>query len=219
MNFTVHDVDQRSPEWAALRAGLVTGSCANALIAVRKKGTGELAVRRDLRSLIVCEVLTQAPIEKVSRKTDAMARGVEFEPDAVAAYELATNRSVYRVGFIAHNTLKAGCSPDGYVGEWEGIVETKCPNSITHMEYIEAGVVPEEYFGQLVHSMWLTGAEWADFVSYDPRFKPAHLQLFIKRVNRADVDMTAYELAVTLFLSEVEKQVDAAMRRGAEVAA
>lgn len=208
MNCTVFDVEQRSPEWHALRAGLVTGSCALAIMAVRKKGSGELAIRRELRHRLVCERLTGQSFERAFRPSTAMQHGVESEPDAVTAYEAETGLFVHRVGFVRHDLVKAGCSPDGRIGDWEGIVETKCPDSTTHLDYLKAKVVPEEYEPQLIHSLWLTGAEWADFVSFDPRF-PAPLRLFIKRMHRADVDLQAYELALKLFLSEVEKELEA----------
>lgn len=217
MNFTIHPVEQRSEAWLALRAGLVTGSCANAIVATRKRGSGELAIRRDLRQRIVCEILTKQSLERSFRESDAMQHGVTVEPDAVAAYEAATGQIVQRVGFLSHNQLKAGCSPDGYVGPWDGVVECKCPAPTTHFEYVKANVIPEEYAGQLMHSLWLTGAQWADFVSFDPRFE-APLQLFIKRLRREDVDLTAYELALTMFLREVEADVQAAARLAGEVA-
>lgn len=217
MNFTTFDVDPRSPEWFMLRAGLVTGSCAPAILAVRKKGTGELAVRRELRHRIMCERLTGMPIERDLSKVEAVQHGCEVEPDAVAAYEAHTGQIVRRVGFVRHNLLAAGCSPDGYVGDWQGILEAKCPNSTTHLEYLQANAIPEEYLGQLIHALWLTGAQWADFISYDPRFQIPHLQLFIKRLERSAVDLTAYELAVSLFLTEVENDVAVLSRQAVAV--
>lgn len=217
MNFTVFDVEQRSPEWAALRAGLVTGSEAGPIIAVRKKGSGELKARADLRHQIVCEILTGRPSPKAFRESAAMTHGVEAEPDAVAAYEAATGQIVHRVGFIRHNTMRAGCSPDGYIGQWAGVIETKCPDSTTHLEYLLGDVIPDAYLGQLIHTLWLTGSEWADFVSFDPRFQKP-LSLFVKRINRADVDLVAYELALSSFLTEVERAVEAMHVRAAEQA-
>jgi hypothetical protein len=214
VNFTTFDVVQRSPEWAALRAGLVTGSCAPAILAVRKKGTGELKVRADLRHQLVCERLTGRPSPRAFRESAAMTHGTDTEPDAVAAYEAATGLPVLRVGFVRHNVLQAGCSPDGYVGNWQGVIEAKCPDSTTHLGYLQADVIPDEYFGQLLHTMWLTGAEWGDFVSFDPRFD-GPLQLFVKRLRREDCDMPAYELALSLFLSEVENDVAVMLHRAA----
>ena len=217
MNFTIHEVDQKTPAWLALRAGLVTGSCAGAILAERKKGTGELKVRGDLRQRLVCERLTKRSLEKQVR-SDSLAHGNQTEPDAVAAYEAATGRIVQRVGFITHNDIKAGCSPDGFIGEWVGLIEAKCPTSQVHLEYLRAKEIPEEYKGQLLHTLFVTGAAWVDFVSFDPRFEDPAMQLFIRRLRREDCDLTAYYLALTLFLSEVDKAVEEA-RQLVQVAA
>ena len=36
---------------------------------------------------------------------------------------------------------------------------------------------------------------------------PEGLQLFVRRVGRAEVDISAYELAVRLFLGEVDREL------------
>ncbi len=205
----IHDVEQRSAEWHALRCGKVTGSCAPAILAVRKRGSGELAVRRDLRQRLVVERLTGLAVDEVPYKGKDLQHGIDAEPDAFAEYEAVTGEIASRVGFVAHDDLEAGCSPDGYIGNWEGILELKCPASTTHLEYVRAGVIPDEYFGQLLHALWITGAAWADFCSFDPRMQAKHLRLFRRRLERADVDLNAYELAVRLFLDEVEAEVTA----------
>jgi hypothetical protein len=208
MNFTVHEVAQRSPEWFALRVGLLTGSCAGAVIQERKRGTGELAVRRDLRKRLVCERLTGLGVDDVPYLPHYMQRGADLEPAAFAAYEAQTGLVANSVGFVSHLTLKAGCSPDGQVGGFAGIVELKCPKSVTHLEYFQSPeTLRQEYFGQAIHALWLTGAEWCDLCSFDDRFKP-ELELVRVRVNRADLDLQAYELAVMLFLSEVDAEVE-----------
>lgn len=189
----------------ALRAGKVTGSCAPAILAVRKKGTGELAVRRDLRRKLAIERLTGIAADEIPYKGKDLQHGIDCEPEAFAAYE-AQGPLVMRVGFVEHDTLAAGCSPDGYVGNWQGIVEFKCPASSTHLDYRLGDVIPEDYFGQLVHALWITNAQWADFCSFDPRM-PKHMQLFVKRLDRAGIDFDAYELAIRNFLTEVEAEV------------
>lgn len=203
----IHEVEQRSTEWNAIRAGKVTGSCAEAILAVRKRGTGELAIRRDLRHRLVVERLTGLPVEDMPYKGKDLQHGIDCEPEAFAAYEAAEREIVTRVGFVEHDELQAGCSPDGYIGEWEGVLELKCPASSTHLDYIRENVIPAEYYGQLVHALWITNAAWADFVSFDPRMQRPELRLFRKRLARASVDLAAYELAVRLFLDEVDAAV------------
>jgi len=208
MSFITHQVAQRSPEWFALRVGLLTGSCAGAVIQERKRGTGELAVRRDLRKRLVCERLTGLGVDDVPFLPHYMQRGADLEPQAFAAYEALTGLVAHSVGFVSHNTLKAGCSPDGQVGSFAGIVELKAPKSQTHLDYfLSPDTLRQEYFGQALHAIWLTGAEWCDLCSFDDRFKP-ELELVRVRIHRADLDLVAYELAVTLFLSEVDAEVE-----------
>jgi hypothetical protein len=114
---------------------------------------------------------------------------------------------VQRVGFLAHDELLAGCSPDGQVGSYHGIVELKVPKSATHLRYLRAGGVPSDYAAQVTHNLWITGAQWCDFVSFDDRF-PASLRLFVVRVQRVQADIDAYQLMARTFLSEVDREVE-----------
>lgn len=213
MNFTPHYIEQRSTDWYQLRLGLLTGSCASAVIAERKRGAGELKARQTLRRRLVTERLTGLSADDVFQ-TDDMRRGSEMEPQAFAAYEAQTGLAVRRVGFIKHNDMAAGCSPDGYVGEWEGLIELKCPKSPTHLGYLLAGVVPDEYKGQCLHALWLTGAQWIDFVSFDPRFS-AEMELFVVRLPRVEVDVAIYGRLVEEFLAECDTDERTARARWA----
>lgn len=205
MNFTPHFIEQRTPEWYHLRVGKLTGSCANHVIKERQRGSGELKAKTDLRRRLVAERLTGLSVE-TTFVSDAMQHGIDLEPAAFVAYEAETGQIVNRVGFVTHLTLQAGCSPDGYVGEWEGLIELKCPLSATHLEYIQGGTIPDEYRGQLLHALWITGAPWIDFCSFDERF-PEHLQLFRCRLERNEFELAAYGRAVEGFLHEVDAQV------------
>lgn len=204
MTFTVVTPDQRTDAWRAARLGLLTGSCAADMLAKIK--TGEAAARRDLRMRLVCERLTHVSQEDGYVSKD-MQRGIDRERDACAAYEAATGVLVRPVGFLAHPTLSAGCSPDGEIDHYTGILEVKCPKSATHLKYLRARQVPPEYAPQILHNLWITGAAWCDFFSFDDRF-PAQLQQMCVRVSRADADLKAYELLVRMFLAEVEREYD-----------
>jgi hypothetical protein len=47
---------------------------------------------------------------------------------------------------------------------------------------------------------------WCDFVSFDPRM-PAHLQLFVQRIQRNDAYIAELESEVVQFLKEVDDKV------------
>lgn len=204
-NVTIIDAPQRSPEWFAARCGRLTASAAAAMLATIK--SGEAAARRDLRTKLVVERLTGQPQEDGFVSAD-MQRGVELEADAFAAYEAQTGAVVERVGFLRHDALLIGCSPDGVLDGGTGILELKVPKSATHLRYLRDGSLPAEYVGQIRHTLWVTGAKYVEFVSYDPRF-PDHLQLFIHRVERVEIDVLAYAKCAEKFLAEVEAEVEA----------
>lgn len=205
MNFTVIDAEQRSPAWFAARLGRLTGSRAADMLATIK--SGEAAARRDLRMQLVCERLT-GQLQEETFINAAMQRGIDCEPLAFAAYEAKTGQMVQRTGFLAHTEHLAGCSLDGHVGEFDGLIELKCPKSSTHLKYLRAGVVPSEHVPQITHNLWITGARWCDFVSYDDRF-PEPLSLFVVRVTRDEKAIAVYESFARAFLAEVDREVSA----------
>lgn len=209
MNYTIVDVGQGTPAWYAARVGRVTSSRAeDATAAPTRKGVTELKARMDYRIQLVAERLTGRPQGKefTSKDTD---RGHELEPLALAAYEAHSGNWVSRVGFLSHNELMAGASPDGMV-ERVGIVEIKAPRPVTHLSYLRSGGIPSEYQAQCLHLLWVSGAEWLDFVSFCPAL-PGELRLHVVRM-RADATARAeYEEKVRAFLASVDLEVSALM--------
>lgn len=208
--FTVVDVVQGTPEWLLARCAKLTGTCAADMLAKIK--SGEAAARRNLRTRLVVERLTNLPQEDGFVSAD-MRRGSELEPEAIAAYEAVTGNLVQRFGFLAHAELPVGFSPDGIVDDFRGFVEVKVPRSATHMAYLRGRTLPADYRDQVLHGFYVTGAEFCDFCSYDPRF-PSHLQLFHVRVERNDFDVMTYGRAVETFLAEVEAEYQEALKIG-----
>ena len=200
----VHLVAQRSTEWFALRVGRLTSSCAAEMQATLKNGK-ETAGRRNLRVRLALERLVGRSLER-DFVSPAMQQGIEREADACALYEGLTGRLLTEVGFVAHDTLLAGCSPDGVVDDFEGRVECKCPIPATHLDYLRTGLIPNEYQKQILHQLWITGARWCDWLSYCPDF-PEALQTKLVRFHRDEAQMQAYELIVRMFLTEVEREL------------
>ena len=96
----------------------------------------------------------------------------------------------------------SGASPDGFVGD-TGLVEIKCPITATHIETVLGRSVPGKYLAQMQWQMAVTGRQWCDFVSYDPRL-PLHLRLYVRRVHRDDALIEALEGEVIGFLVEID---------------
>ncbi len=207
--FTIIDAPQRSAEWFAARAGRLTGSVAKDMLATIKSGAPS-ASRKDLLVRLVVERLTGLPQDDGNGYVNAaMQWGLDHEDDAFAAYEALTGSVTQRSGFLASTIHLAGCSLDGHCGDFDGILEVKCPKSPTHWTYLRGDpVLPAEYVAQVTHNLWITGAAWCDFLSFDPRF-PAHIQTFYVRVPREQADIAGYEKKALAFLAEVDRELTA----------
>lgn len=199
----LHNVAQRTPEWFALRVGKVTGSCAKDMLAKIK--SGEAAARRDLRMRLLAERLSGVSQEDAYVNA-AMQWGIDKEADALSAYQAKTGILVEPIGFVEHDDLPVGSSPDGFADE--GLASIKCPKTATHVGYLKANAEPSEHWAQNTHELWLTGRPWLDFVSYDPRL-PQGLQLFVLRVTRTPAELHAYEKELLAFLAELDAETQA----------
>lgn len=204
MNFTVIDCEQRSDEWRAARVGRLTGSRAPHMMAKIK--SGEAAARRNLRVGMALERVTQRPYERFFT-TRVTQQGVDTEPMALGMYEARSGNILERTGFLSCGPIMAGCSLDGHVNDFEGIVEAKCPESATHYGYLKTRVIPEDYRWQIIHNMWVTNARWADFISFDPSW-PDDLQYLCVRMERNEAEIAAYADVASRFLAEVAIEVN-----------
>jgi hypothetical protein len=205
MRYIVSEHAQGTQEWLQDRAGKATGSKANAIRSFLKDGK-ESAARRDYRIELALERLTGQAAEQ-EFTTKEMQRGTEQEPYARMAFEDRTGLFVSESGFVFLPDVMAGCSVDGFIkdGGRLGIWESKSPKSFTHINYIKAGILPDDYRPQVIHNMWITGAEFADFFSYDSRM-PEELQCFHVRIDRDQAEIDAHEQLVLQFLREVDQE-------------
>jgi hypothetical protein len=205
-SFTVINCEQRSAEWRAARAGVLTASRAAAMLSHAKRGGEEPVGKSNLRTQLALETVRGVPIDDDPFESNYMREGREREPEARATYEAESGLLLQTVGFLRHATLPIGCSPDAIVGDFEGGIELKCPKFTTHWRYVKKGVLPSEYVAQVTHSLYVTGLAWWDFCSYCPEFDDI-APLFRVRVTRDAVDLDAYALAFRLFWNEVEREI------------
>jgi putative phage-type endonuclease len=203
-------IPQGSEEWKLLRCGKVTASRAADVMDFKAKG-GETKERANYRTQIVSEMLTGSPADYTFDSAD-MRWGREQEPFARMAYRDKYGVVVHQVTFVHHpEIIEAGASPDGLIipmgypdDHPVGLVEIKCPRTTTHINYILANVVPDEYKWQLAMQFCCCPTvEWIDFVSFDPRLRP-EMRMFVKRYTReeAAADIAALTNGINQFLAE-----------------
>jgi len=196
-------IEQGSEEWFAQRLGKVTASKVSDVMAKTK--TGVSASRTNYMMQLLCERLTGKREE--SYQNAAMQRGTELEPAARAVYEANAGEFVTETGMVEHvSIIGFGASPDGLVGS-DGLLEIKCPNTATHIEFLRTGKPKGEYQWQMLAQMACSGRAWCDFVSYDDRLPPA-LQYHCIRFMRDDARIKDMEDEITSFLLELAKLED-----------
>ena len=196
-------IAQGTPEWFAQRLGHVTASRMSDVLAKGK--AGEAVTRQKYRMQIIAERISGRVAESFT--SAAMEWGVEQEKFARIRYEADTGYFVDEAEFCNHPTIKwLGASPDGTISGVSGLIEIKCPNTQTHLGYRLDNKPPAAYINQMQCQMWVTGADWCDFVSYDPRV-PEHLQLFISRLQRDNDLIAKMEIETIKFLSEVDDAI------------
>lgn len=192
--------EQGTEEWFAARVGIATASGFADILAKIK--SGEAATRRNYRAQLVVERLTKKPIPTF--QSAAMRQGIEREPYARMAYMIKTGLVVEQVGFLRHDELEAGASPDGLI-EKDGGLEIKCPELATHLSYLKLKTEPPEYTAQIQGNLWISEREWWDFCSYNPDF-PENLQLVIRRVYRNEAYIKTLADEVARFMDEVRAE-------------
>lgn len=191
---------QKTDEWMQVRLGKLTAS--KIADATAKIKTGEASSRRVYRAMLVAERLTGIAQGVDLSNNKSVQWGNDAEPLARAAFEAETGEFVVEVGFVDHPTIAmSGCSPDGLL-DGDGVIEIKCPNTATHIEYLKAGTVPSDYRKQILWQLACTGRKFAKFVSFDPRLNQENQLLIVHLEPTAD-EIAELEAEARVFLDEV----------------
>lgn len=162
----IHDVEQRSPEWYALRAGIPTASNFSKVVT----SAGEVSKQRDAYALtLAAEQYAGTLIDDFS--TAYMERGLELEDQALRAYAFMVDADPQRVGFVTDDQKRWGCSPDALIGD-DGMVEVKCLKTENHvaalLRYEDKGDAPPTYYQQTQGQMMVAERQWCDLIFYHP---------------------------------------------------
>lgn len=175
------DIKQRSPEWFDLHSKHFTASVFDALMPTPKQKVEWNDRQEKIIYQIAAARMGAVPQEKY--KGQAVEHGKESEDEARDVYEMETGNTVEQVGFIELDDW-IGCSPDGLIRE-DGYWEAKCPNSDTHLRYLNnPNELEEAYAWQVRGGLWISDRKWAHIMSYDPRFSDPEKQLVIEIITR-----------------------------------
>lgn len=187
----LYDVEQRSPEWFALRLGRFTSSI-----------LGDLFMKETTKGYQ--EVINKVVFERATGETpetysnEYMKRGSELEPFARQAYELETFNKVHLIGFVEHDDWIGG-SPDGFIGV-DGILEIKVPKWNTLINYILEDSGEGDYKYQIQGNLFISKRQWCDFFVWHPKLPP-----LLKRINRDEK-----------IIAEIQKKLERAIEQAKE---
>lgn len=194
---------QGSPEWFEARLGIPTASRFKDIMTdPRSKSDRESGALSDTARSYMLELIAERLTGEMQFFSNAATEwGTEHEPGAISAYESRQGVLVESVGLCKHGGVAA--SPDGFVG-YDGGVEVKSPhNPKNHIVTLMNGM-PKQHTPQVQGCMWVTGREWWDFISYDPRV-PDERFLYIERIWRDEEYIKRLEERVMAFSEQLEK--------------
>lgn len=160
--------------------GYITASTCEPLMAKKGLGEGSKTFARQI-ALERSGLVDPEVIKEANPQNDHMEWGNTYEPYAVEAYEEENFVDVYNKN-ENQESVKSGwlsCTPDGLIND-DGLLEVKCPSSLLgaggHLRNItEPEKFRNQYYNQVQMQLYMTGREWVDLTSYDPRFEEKNL--------------------------------------------
>lgn len=198
----IKDVVQGSEAWHSMRLGKVTAS---RMADVISKGRGKSPSKTSETYMIelITEIITGSA--KPFFENEAMRWGTETEDQARAMYELNSGNEVEEVAFIEHSD-HVGVSPDGLIRD-DGLLEIKCPASTTQIKRALSDSYSEEYKAQIQMQLWVSGREWCDFLSFDPRID-CDASYLLERVYRDENYIAEMEVKTFSFVENMIEQLN-----------
>lgn len=163
---------QRSPEWFAVRRGLLTASDAASALDIKPYPSYRGSSRAELlRRKVTDESLANM----------FMAHGQKYEDAARDWAAAAMGETVMDVGLVRHETLHwLAASPDGVTCSGK-LLEIKCPMK----REIQPGHIPSHYYPQVQCQMEVCDVDSTIFVQYKPAC--------VARDGRAFLDIVVVE--------------------------
>jgi putative phage-type endonuclease len=151
MAHNIVNVEQGSKEWHDLRKTKITATDACVIMQASPWKTKQQLYYE--KTAVDYEVVTN----------ERMQRGLELEPIAREAFIFETGTFVTPAVVVKDWAM---ASLDGITKDGSYIIEIKCPSPKYH-EIALQGRVPDHYYPQLQHQMYVTDLQEAGYVSFD----------------------------------------------------
>jgi len=173
----IHEVEQNTPEWFALRAGMPTASSAKLLVTPtgkESKSIDEYAIKL-ANNIYIGEIDEEA--WQGNYHTD---RGHELEPVAALAYEMIYDCELKKVGFCTDDNNLYGMSPDRLFND-NGLTEFKCLSSKAHTSaivyYKKYRKPPPDFIPQCQMQLFVSEREFVDLFYYHPKLPELRIRI------------------------------------------
>lgn len=192
-----YDCEQGSVEWGKLRVGRPTASQFHRIIT--PKTLKPSAAQDKYIYELLAEWITGSPQDDLF--IEYMERGRNLEESAIADLELQRDVTVDRVGFCTDDKGLYGASPDGFIGDDEGL-EIKCPKLDNHIGYL-IGDPANDYKCQIQGGLWVCERDTWTRLVYNPVLPNSEVKL-----GRDEKFIAALSSIMDGFLEKLEKGRD-----------
>lgn len=187
--------DQGSAHWLAARLGIPTASEFSRIVTPTGKPSSQ--AERYIHDLV--GEYFSGEVDTDLSNIPAIERGKALEPEAFSFYAFHRDIDPQKVALVYRDeTRMIACSPDGLIGD-NGGLELKCPEKLgKHLFWLSQNKVPREHIPQVQSSMWVTGRDWWDFMSYYPAQPP-----LVVRVEPDEMWHAALDEIMPKFVAEL----------------
>ena len=164
MTRVIHDVEQGSGDWYALRVGKPTASEFHKIITPKRLQRSDQ--RKKYAYRLVAERLLNRPMESLDG-VEWLEHGKAMEPIAARAYSMLEEVETKKVGFITNFGGRVGASPDRLIIGRNAGVEIKCPSPQVHVGYMDMSMTND--FGD-EYRIQVQGQNWVGEFDYSAKY-------------------------------------------------
>lgn len=195
----IEDLIQGSPEWLQEKLGKPSASNISKILTSDGKPSKQ---REGYLYELAAEIVTGEREESYTNEIMTEI-GNGREQQSADYYAMINNVELKSVGVIYKDKKKQFlCSPDRLVNGKYGL-ELKNVLGKTQVKRILDGTLPSEYFGQIQMSLFITGFDRWDFMSFRPKMNP-----FVLTVGRDEKYIKALAIELEVFTQQLNEIVE-----------